>query len=319
MIRSNVPVELEITDDTELLHAPIDSHALSPLRVRLKPVEADQHLLCLHIHHLMSDPATLWTLLDELADLYRGTLPAPAAQFWHYAEDQARLLANSREAAEAWWRRSTELASFAAPSPTPVGPFALRQRVLPASDVAELERFCRRHRSTMFVSLLAGLTTGMLPYLGHGDTVLFTTLISRRNRAEWRSLPGPCIVPLDLPVPRPPSELTGEYVTAVRDIVLGAQQHVMCPTAGRDAPYFEYISDARPQSLSFGDATGAVIDAAGPRDTGMATDLGIRARKTADGELFAHLSGNGIGWSKERTLTICEKLPWRSPMFTEVA
>ncbi|ALG06660.1 condensation domain-containing protein [Kibdelosporangium phytohabitans] len=319
VIRPEVPVELELADaSAELLHAPVEFTALSPLRVRLAKVDKDRHLLCVHIHHMMADPVTLWALLAELAALYRGPLPAPMAQFWQYAEDQARLLEDGRTAAEAWWRR-VAFTDLAVPSPTPEAGFALRQRVLTADEVTEVERFSRKNRSTMFVSLLAGIACAMQPYLGPGDNVLFNTLLSRRNRIEWRAMPGPCTVPAFMPLPRPPATLTGDYVAVVRDVVLGAQQNVMDPPTNVPCPFIEYLPDSRPQDLSFGAATGSVVDAAGPRDIGRAHALGIRARRTADGELFAHLSGDGIGWSKERTSAVCATLPWRVDRVSEVS
>ncbi|ONI77170.1 hypothetical protein ALI144C_34380 [Actinosynnema sp. ALI-1.44] len=319
VIRPEVPAELELVDaSAELLHAPVEFTALSPVRLRLAEVETDRHLLCLHIHHMMADPVTLWVLLAELAALYRGPLPAPMTQFWQYTEAQARLLDDGRTAADAWWRKVafTELAQ---PSPTPAAGFALRRRVLTADEVAELERFSRKNRSTVFVSLVAGIACAMLPYLGPGDSVLVNTLLSRRNRMEWRAMPGPCTVPAFMPLPRPPAALTGDYVAAVRDVVLGAQQHVMDPPTDAACPFIEYLPDSRPQDLSFGDATGSVVDAAGPRDIGRAGSLGIRARRTADGELLAHLSGDGIGWSEERTLAVCDTLPWRVHRVSEVS
>ncbi|MFC0114322.1 condensation domain-containing protein [Kibdelosporangium aridum] len=319
VIRPNVPVTLELFDDDELLHAPVDAQSLTPIRIRLRRIEAEQHMLCLHLHHLMADPVTLWALLDELAALYRGPLPAPPAQFWQYAEEQEHLLADGRAAAEDWWQKFAGIGEFAGPADTPAENFALRQRILDADEVHEMERFSRRHRSSMFVSLLAGFAVAMEPFLGAGDHMLFNTLLSRRNRREWRALPGPCTVPAYMPFPRPPTSLSGEYVAAVRDVVLGAQHHVMDPPTTAACPFVEYLVDARPQALAFGEATGAVVDAAGPRDIGEAGALGIRARRTSDGELFVHLSGDGVGWSKERVLAVCEKLPWRSPIGTEVS
>nr|WP_042189979.1 condensation domain-containing protein [Kibdelosporangium sp. MJ126-NF4]CEL19017.1 Peptide synthetase [Kibdelosporangium sp. MJ126-NF4]CTQ95181.1 Peptide synthetase [Kibdelosporangium sp. MJ126-NF4] len=313
VIRPEVPTELELVDESdsdELLFAPVEFTAMSPIRLRLAAPEPGRHLLCLHLHHMLADPATLWIVLNELAALYRGPLPAPLAQFWQYAEDQGRLIADGRTAAEAWWRKVS--GPSASPAVTPEGQYALRQRILTADELSELERFSRRNRSTVLISLLAAVACAALPYLGPGDTVLFNTLFSRRNRIEWRALPGPCTVPAYLPLPRPPASLTGDYVAAVRDVVLAAQHHVMDPpTDDASSPFVEYIIDSRPQALAFGEAVGAVIDAAGSRDIGRAARFDIRFRRTGEGELFAHLSGDGIGWPQERALAICASLPWR--------
>jgi hypothetical protein len=332
IVRSDVTVELERIDDgdTAWLHAPVAFDSPSPIRLRLARVERDRHMLCLHLHHLMADPVTLWTLLDELAALYRGPLPAPQAQFWQYAEEQTRLMEADRAADQAWWNIIADVSAFASPAPTSERDFARRQRVLDPGQLTTVERFSREHRSTMFVSLLAGFACAMLPYVGAGDCMLFTTLFSRRNRAEWRTLPGPCTVPAYLPLPRPPAQLSGEYATAVRDVVVAAQRHSRFPTGDVSAlhpdfsnavtPFIEYLPDSRPVELSFGEATGTVAEAAGPRDIGRAGALGIRARRTSDGELFAHLSGNGVGWTEERTLDVCRTLHWAAePIASEVS
>jgi hypothetical protein len=48
-----------------------------------------------------------------------------------------------------------------------------------------------------------------------------------------------------------------------------------------------------------GAAVATVVDAAGPKDIGLARSLGMRLRESDDGALVAHVSGNGQGWTTE--------------------
>lgn len=61
-------------------HAPVASDRSTPMRVRVAQVDVDEHILALHLHHLMADPVTLWTVVDELAALYGSALGVPRHQ-----------------------------------------------------------------------------------------------------------------------------------------------------------------------------------------------------------------------------------------------
>jgi hypothetical protein len=76
-------------------------------------------------------------------------------------------------------------------------------------------------------------------------------------------------------------------------------------------PFVELIPQLRPEAIPFGPARAVVEEAAGPRDTGGATELGIRLRTAVDGSLVAHLSGDGRGWDRRTVHAVLDGLPDR--------
>nr|WTA70860.1 condensation domain-containing protein [Micromonospora sp. NBC_00855] len=307
-------------------HAPVASDRSTPMRVRVAQVDVDEHILALHLHHLMADPVTLWTVVDELAALYGSALggappPAPGASYGQYASAEADQARTGWQAAHDWWSGTVGAARFAAVRDGERGaPFAYRAACLGPAETAAVESLSRRTRGTPFVTLLAATACAMAPHLGAGDTLLINTLFTKRDRPQWQRSLGPCIVPAYLPLPRPPARLDGTYVRRVRDVVLGCQRHVRFPIGSVDVmhpyltdsasviPFFEYLPRAWPAPVAFGPATGVVVAAAGPVDSGLAGALGIRVRTTDDDSLAGHFSGDGVGWTRDRTAEVVRNL-----------
>jgi hypothetical protein len=199
-----------LEEDAEVdTHAPVE--LASPVRLRLA---GDR--LALHLHHMVSDPVTLWETLSELADLYTAalageSLPPPVAQYEEYSTAEASEARRVRDDADRWWHARVWDAKV---SPQPSGPpgdaLAFRDDLLSASEVAAVDELTRRQRSTPLVTYLAALAHGMEPHVGPGDTLAFTTLFGKRDRPAWQHVLGPCIVPSYLAIPR------GAEIGAVR-------------------------------------------------------------------------------------------------------
>jgi hypothetical protein len=311
-------VELLDADDITA-HAPVSADALSPLVVRLARRGPRDHVLSLHIHHLLGDPATLWTILAELASLYSAALggdspPPPSAQYGEYSQYEATQTGGALDAAtRRWWASAVGEGRFGTVrSGSPGTPFAFREQVMTADEFAAAQRLSGAHRGTTFVTLLAALSCAMRPHVTDGD-LMFLTIFGKRDRPEWQRMLGPCIVASYLPVPSPPEQLTAPYSHAVRDAVLACYRH--CRLDANDVstmnpffddpttivPFFEYVPHSRPTDVRFGPAIAHVVDAAGPKDLGKARFLGLRTRTNSEGALVAHLSANGEGWTEPVT------------------
>ncbi|NEA33884.1 hypothetical protein [Streptomyces sp. SID13031] len=248
---------LEVVDEVGS-HAPVDIGR--PIRLRLAGNQ-----LALHLHHMVSDPVTLWETVGELAALYTATLagedlPPPPAQYSDYTMAEADQVRRTSADAAAWWHsrvrdakvspQPTTAASLtipAAPAPAaqtaPATPalaipvsasapaaLAFRDDLLGADEVAAVEGLTRQHRSTPLVTYLAALAHGMDEHVGPGDTLAFTTLFGKRDRPAWQRLLGPCIVPSFLAIPRVSGSL-GADVTAVRDAVVGCSRYARYPAS----------------------------------------------------------------------------------------
>ncbi|ONI72111.1 hypothetical protein BWI15_18705 [Kribbella sp. ALI-6-A] len=284
--------ELELVREAAL-HVPVPLAA--PIRLQLS---GDR--LTLHLHHMVSDPVSLWLALTELAALYSGEDLPPAPQYADYLLDEAEQMSRNADAASTWWRsRVTDAKICPQPSRTQGSPFAYRSELLSAAEAAQVEQLTRSHRSTALVTLLAALASAMEPTAG--DTLVFNTLFSKRDRPDWQRVLGPCIVPSVLAVPCSTGSLAAD-VPAMRDAVVGCSRYARYPVLELEVPprtpFFEYVPQQWPGGYDFGPIRGEVVGAAGPKDTGLADALAIRVRPTADGVLAGHFSGDGSDWSE---------------------
>jgi hypothetical protein len=91
-------------------------------------------------------------------------------------------------------------------------------------------------------------------------------------------------------------------LSAVREAVVGCSRYARFPRSEQQidprTPFFEYVPQQWPPGFTFGSVQAKVIAAAGPKDTGLADTLAIRARKTTDGVLTGHFSGDGSDWTE---------------------
>jgi hypothetical protein len=97
--------------------------AIWPLRVRLWCVADAEHVLCLTMHHLVTDYRSLWTIRSDLATQYRhetsGGPPAavPGWQYRHWVNWQSALLSDAslRTLRRYWEARLTGMRPFPLP------------------------------------------------------------------------------------------------------------------------------------------------------------------------------------------------------------
>jgi hypothetical protein len=332
--RVNGTVEIVDRDDDlsidGITYAPVDFDAPSPIRLRLATRSSNEHLLAVHIHHVMADPTTLWTVVRELGTLYSGlisgrSLPEPNAQYGEYAQAEAQLVAADRSVGEKWWRTLLSPESSARTlrdSQADAGEGASRSELLTAAELSALERWARAHRNIVFAALLAAMARSMAPCYESDGGLLFTTLFSRRDRPEWQRMVGPCTIPAYLWVPEPPQRLSAGYVEAVRDIVFGCYRHARVPDVEiltgiseqepiygtYTAPFVEYLPKEWPRRIDFGPTRGLVVNSVGPLDGGHRRALEIRARRADGGTLVGRLSWDGNGWTERLAMRVCGDL-----------
>jgi hypothetical protein len=291
---------LELVDEVSS-HAPVD--IARPIRLRLAGNQ-----LALHLHHMVSDPVTLWETVSELAALYTNhELPPPPAQYSDYTAAEADQVRRTSAEAAAWWHsriRDAKVSPQPAPAP-PAAALAFRDDLLSTQEVAAVDALTKQHRSTPLVTYLAALAHGMEPHVGPGDTLAFTTLFGKRDRPAWQHLLGPCIVPSYLAIPRVSGSLAAD-VPAVRDAVVGCSRYARYPASAiyetitdpQRTPFFEYVPQQWPTGFTFGTVKAEVTTAAGPKDTGLADALAIRVRTRTDGVLTGHFSADGTDWTE---------------------
>jgi amino acid adenylation domain-containing protein len=238
--------------------APFDL-AQGPLfRGRLARMAADDHVLLLTMHHIVSDGWSTGVLFRELGALYaafaRGEpdpLPPLPVQYADYAAWHRRSVEGDvLEAQAAYWTRTLagapELLELPADRPRPprqdfAG--ASLQIELDEALTAALRTLSQRHGTTLFMTLLAGWAVVLARLSGQGDVVVGTPSAGRGS-SEVEGLIGFFVNTLALRVDVSGAPTVAELLGRVREGALEAQRH-------QDLPFEQVVERVRPaRSLS---------------------------------------------------------------------
>jgi amino acid adenylation domain-containing protein len=173
---------------------------------------ADDHVLLLTMHHIVTDFWSLGVLLDELAALYTARragqparLPAPPPAYAEFALWQERELAGpAGEALWAYWRErlAGELPVLDLPTDRPrprvQGTTGRAHQLSLAAPLAgEVRRLAREGGTTPFVVLLAAFEALLHRYTGQPE-ILLGTVGAARTRAAFARTVGYFVNPLVL-------------------------------------------------------------------------------------------------------------------------
>jgi hypothetical protein len=180
------------------LGTPIDP-AVWPARATLWRLDATESVLCLNLHHLVTDAWSTGILLQDLSALYgravtgEGELPPAGWPYARFAEWQQSLLRGDNLARHRqYWRQ--ELAGVRFPRLSPPGaartpvPGTASAAVDPRT-VARLRALAPAQRTTMFVLLLTVLHVHLYTITGQPD-VAVASMFANRSRPELRQTVG---------------------------------------------------------------------------------------------------------------------------------
>ncbi|MFC0862042.1 amino acid adenylation domain-containing protein [Sphaerimonospora cavernae] len=260
-----VPVEAVAATDVaqaealvaERTNAPFDLAASPPLRVTLIELGADDHVLCVVLHHILGDGWSLNVMLDELARLYSGERLGPVPlQFGDVARWQRdRSQDELDELAAYWGERLAGAAQLDLPADRPrTSPPARKGGFhtfrLPADDVAELVERGRERGATLFMTLLAAYQTLLAAWSGRSD-ITVATVTSGRDRVELETVVGyfadVLLIRTDLSAGSSGGSSDGgpsfgELLERTRDTVLSAFEHQGIPFERLRIPAFETMA-----------------------------------------------------------------------------
>jgi amino acid adenylation domain-containing protein len=219
-------------------HQPFDLAEGPPLRVHLFTRSANEHVLLLVVHHIVSDLWSLVVMADELAHLYAGAaeLPRSDADYSDYVRFQQELLAGDQgQRLAAYWQGQLagDLPVLQLPTDRPRPPvqsfngaahsFALDERL---SD--QLEALARANGSTRYTLLLAAFEV-LLHRLSGQEEFVVGSPTAGRARAGLAEVLGYFVNPVALR-----ADLSGEpsfleHLERVRHTHLGALEHADYP------------------------------------------------------------------------------------------
>jgi amino acid adenylation domain-containing protein len=253
-----LPREKRMTEALRLVAAegrlPFDLARAPLLRIALLRIDDHAHVLCLVVHHIVTDGWSMSIVFDEIAEIYRSRvaqvapdLPQLTLRYVDYARWQQDHLPEAALAADlAFWRAALHdcpplleiPTDHARPAILSHGGSSHRFRIDP--DVtSRLKEACTRARGTLYMGLLAVLQILLARYTGSEDIPVGTP-VSGRNDGNLRDLIG-CLI--NTVVMR--TDLAGdpgfsEVLTRVRGVVLDALCH-------QDVTIEQLIRHVRPQ------------------------------------------------------------------------
>ncbi|QRK05610.1 non-ribosomal peptide synthase/polyketide synthase [Archangium violaceum] len=220
------------------------------IRARLLRVTADDHVLLLSKHHIVSDMWSLTQLERDLSALYQAyvrgeepALPALPVQYADYAMWQREWLKGEvLEAHLGWWKQQLagappvlELPTDRPRPPVQSARGAARRVMLSPALSGAVKELSSKAAVTQFMTLLAGFHALLARYSGQADIVVGSP-ISGRNRREVEGLIGFFTNTLALRVDGSGDMSFRELLGQVRESCLGAYAHQELP--------FEQLVDA---------------------------------------------------------------------------
>ncbi|HEX8361986.1 MAG TPA: amino acid adenylation domain-containing protein, partial [Longimicrobium sp.] len=237
----------EVTSTFDLVRGPL-------CRARLVRMAADDHVLLVTIHHIVSDGWSMGVFTNELSALYgafaRGgesPLPALPVQYADYAVWQREWVEGEVLQQQAdYWKATLadvpELMEIPADHARPArqdhagGSAAL---VLDEETTARLKALGDRHGATLFMTLLAGWATVLGRLAGRGD-VMVGTPTANRSRTEIEGLIGFFVNTLALRLDFSDSPTVAELLARVKGQALAAWQH-------QDIPFEQVVELVQPE------------------------------------------------------------------------
>jgi amino acid adenylation domain-containing protein len=222
------------------------------LRATLVHLAAEEHVLLLTMHHIVSDGWSHGVFWRELAVLYEACvtgksspLPPLSIQYADFALWQQQWLQGEVLTTHlAYWKRQLAGAStLQLPTDRPrpaVQTFrgARHALVLPSTLVQALKELSLQHGGTLFMTLLAALQVLLHRYTGQDD-ILVGSPIANRTQVETEGLIGFFVNTLVLRTDLSGDPRFGELLRRVREVALQAYSH-------QDLPFEKLLEELRP-------------------------------------------------------------------------
>ena len=245
-------VEAQIAEPFDLQHGPL-------MRVSLLRLAADEHVLVLVQHHIVSDGASMQVMVDELVQLYAAysqgqalQLPDMALQYADYASWQRGWMeAGEKHRQLDYWRERLggeqpvlELPLDHARPTLQSHRGASLDISVPPALLAKLRQVAQREEVTLFMLLLASFQTLLHRYSGQQD-IRVGVPVANRNREETERLIGFFVNTQVLKADIDGQLTVSQLLQQVKQRALEAQAH-------QDLPFEQLVEALHPErNLSF--------------------------------------------------------------------
>ncbi|MGW6406221.1 amino acid adenylation domain-containing protein [Streptomyces vinaceus] len=222
----------------EVALRPFDLAAAPPFRATLLRIGAEDHVLVLAMHHIVSDGWSLDILTGDLAACYRARcqsrapqLPQPPVDYTDYAHWQR---AADEGADLDYWRTALAgLTPLELPTdhPRPAvrsSAGAVHTVELPEGLTAALAELGRRADTTSYMTLMAAFQAALAFHSGQDD-IAIGTVVANRERPEIEQLVGFFVNTLVIRTDLAGDPTSAQLLARTRESVLGALSHQSLP------------------------------------------------------------------------------------------
>ncbi|MYT26916.1 non-ribosomal peptide synthetase, partial [Streptomyces sp. SID7760] len=287
----------------EVALRPFDLAAAPPFRATLLRIGAEDHVLVLAMHHIVSDGWSLDILTEDLGACYRarcqGRAPQSARPPVEYT-DYAHWQRGADESADLdYWRTALSgLTPLELPTdhPRPAvrsSAGAVHTVELPEKLTAALAELGRRADTTSYMTLMAAFQAALAFHSGQDD-IAIGTVVANRERPEIEQLVGFFVNTLVIRTDLAGDPTSAQLLARTRESVLGALSHQSLPferivdelSPERDLsrnPLFQVLFSHSPAAPQGGYALGGARGTAFPIDLTTAKfDLTLDVSEDAD-------------------------------------
>lgn len=198
----------------------------------------------------------------------------------------------------------------------------LRTELLDHAEMQTVLAWSRRHRSTLFTTLLAAFALALRARTDTDDLVL-TTVFEQRDRLEARQLIGPFIYPTVLRLRTRSGESGPDWVARVRASVTATYQRAQFPVRdllgtvpqlvpglrGKEPTWyrmFEYLPNVDTAGFAFGQAHGEVSHSTGTEHEDNHMGFFLRVRRTPQGALVGRTAYDAAEFSEAGALALLD-------------
>jgi len=237
---------------SEFVGQPFDLARERPLRAWLIRFAADDHLLLVAMHHIVSDAWSINIFLQELSTLYKAfttqsepSLPELPIQYRDFAEWQRNWLQGGSltQQLDYWVSQLAGAAKLSLPTdhprPTVRTYRGAHLRFTLSSDLtSKLKELSQAEGVTLFMTLLAAFKVLLFRYTGESDIVVGSP-IAGRNRVETEKLIGFFVNSLALRTDLSGNPTFRQLIPRVREVALGAYAH-------QDLPFEKLVEELNP-------------------------------------------------------------------------
>jgi amino acid adenylation domain-containing protein len=227
--------------------------ATGVMRAGLVRIAADEHILLLTLHHIITDAWSIGVLNRELSTLYAGflegrevQLPELPIQYADYAVWQQRWMqSGGLDQQLAYWKEqlagAPALLQLPSDQPRPAMQSfngATVSLLLAQETLARVRALGQREGATLFMTLLAAFAVLLSRYSGQEDLVIASP-VANRGRVELEGVIGFLVNTLALRIDVEGEPSFSELVRRVREVVLGA-------FANQDLPFEKLVEELNP-------------------------------------------------------------------------